>query len=168
VPKRVCECGECGRTTGGGRFLPGHDAKLKSRLLRDYRSGDPALRKVAAERILSLGWGAIMTKERPNRLQVAHREPLPETARAFRSKAAKAAAVSLAFEESRLKRDRRRRSGLRELVDLASALCTVCSHDHDVHVEQDGRSVCLDCQDTRAAVHTFASATSRLKGFWKA
>lgn len=30
---RDCECG-CGGTTRGGRFLPGHDAKLKGALLR--------------------------------------------------------------------------------------------------------------------------------------
>jgi predicted nuclease with RNAse H fold len=44
-----CECG-CGRPAAR-RFLPGHDAKLKSRLLRDLRAGDRARSEL--ER---LGW----------------------------------------------------------------------------------------------------------------
>jgi hypothetical protein len=35
-----CEC--CGEPTRGGRFLPGHDAKLVSTLLERIRSGDDA------------------------------------------------------------------------------------------------------------------------------
>ena len=35
APKK-CECG-CDGQTKGGRFLPGHDSKLKSRLQREYR-----------------------------------------------------------------------------------------------------------------------------------
>jgi hypothetical protein len=41
-PKPFCECG-CGGQTGGGRFIPGHDAKLKSRLfkiVREQMDGD--------------------------------------------------------------------------------------------------------------------------------
>jgi hypothetical protein len=38
--RRLCECG-CGATVSR-RFLPGHDAKLRSRLLRDLRAGDAA------------------------------------------------------------------------------------------------------------------------------
>jgi predicted nuclease with RNAse H fold len=46
----LCECG-CGATVRN-RFLPGHDAKLKSRLMRDCRAGD----EEACERLRQLGW----------------------------------------------------------------------------------------------------------------
>jgi hypothetical protein len=46
---RLCECG-CGEPVRR-RFLPGHDAKLKSRLLRDMAAGD-----AAKERLTGLGW----------------------------------------------------------------------------------------------------------------
>lgn len=36
---RACECG-CGGTTSGGTFLPGHDAKMRSRLLTEIRDGE--------------------------------------------------------------------------------------------------------------------------------
>lgn len=36
--KPLCECG-CGLYTGGGRFKPGHDAKLKGQLLREKYYG---------------------------------------------------------------------------------------------------------------------------------
>lgn len=38
---RECSCG-CGGMTGGGLFQPGHDAKLRSRLLSAIRAGDEA------------------------------------------------------------------------------------------------------------------------------
>jgi hypothetical protein len=38
-PKPFCECG-CGVQTAGGRFVPGHDAKLKSRLFAAARNGE--------------------------------------------------------------------------------------------------------------------------------
>jgi predicted nuclease with RNAse H fold len=47
---RLCGCG-CGATVSR-RFLPGHDAKLKSRLLREARSGDT----VAEQHLRRLGW----------------------------------------------------------------------------------------------------------------
>ena len=34
-----CECG-CGKLTKGGRFLPGHDARLHSRLLKAAKDGN--------------------------------------------------------------------------------------------------------------------------------
>src|SRR5215218_2745767 len=37
---RECQCG-CGGMTGGGLFLPGHDAKMRSRLLTAIRAGGP-------------------------------------------------------------------------------------------------------------------------------
>lgn len=50
---RTCECGECGETVGSrARFRPGHDAKLKSRLLKAARGGDTE----AIERLIKLGW----------------------------------------------------------------------------------------------------------------
>jgi hypothetical protein len=45
-----CEC--CGQPTKGGRFLPGHDAKLKGRLKRLNAAGDKAAYKELVER----GW----------------------------------------------------------------------------------------------------------------
>src|SRR5207245_242726 len=46
---RLCECG-CGGAVRR-RFLPGHDRKLRSRLLRDLRAGQAASRELAR-----LGW----------------------------------------------------------------------------------------------------------------
>lgn len=36
---RACGCG-CGDLTSGGTFLPGHDAKMRSRLLKEIRDGE--------------------------------------------------------------------------------------------------------------------------------
>jgi hypothetical protein len=47
----VCICG-CAGTTKGGRFLPGHDAKLKSALRARIAEGDEAARA----RMIELGW----------------------------------------------------------------------------------------------------------------
>ncbi len=47
---RSCECG-CG-LKGPGRFRPGHDAKLRSRLMKQAAGGD----KEAAARLAELGW----------------------------------------------------------------------------------------------------------------
>ena len=46
-----CECG-CGANTKGGRFLPGHDAKLKKALLDSALGGS----KRAANKLEKLGW----------------------------------------------------------------------------------------------------------------
>ena len=40
---RPCLC-SCGGTTKGGRFLPGHDAKLRSELMAQIKKGDVLLR----------------------------------------------------------------------------------------------------------------------------
>lgn len=48
---KPCECG-CGRTTKGGKFVVGHDAKRKSSLLTAARAGDDAARAELLER----GW----------------------------------------------------------------------------------------------------------------
>lgn len=54
---RLCECG-CGAPVRR-RFLPGHDARLKSALLRDLRAGEAARRDLAR-----LGWRAAGTASR--------------------------------------------------------------------------------------------------------
>ena len=46
-----CECG-CEATTKGGRFLPGHDAKLKAALIKEALGGS----KRAATKLEKLGW----------------------------------------------------------------------------------------------------------------
>lgn len=56
VEPRDCEC-ECGQQTKGGRFLPGHDAKLKSRLQSEYREASTKReRDKIAKRFDELGW----------------------------------------------------------------------------------------------------------------
>lgn len=59
-----CLCG-CGETTGGGRFRPGHDAKLKGQLLRQMRDGsktaDYRLRAIAS--LEEMGWGRFVRDE---------------------------------------------------------------------------------------------------------
>jgi hypothetical protein len=52
---RLCECG-CGATVRN-RFLRGHDAKLRSRLLREVRAGAAARRHLTR-----LGWTAFVEK----------------------------------------------------------------------------------------------------------
>jgi len=51
-----CLCG-CGEQTSGGKFKPGHDAKLKSRLVNEYRDGDEATSQNAKQQLDDLGWG---------------------------------------------------------------------------------------------------------------
>lgn len=46
-----CECG-CEATTKGGRFLPGHDAKLKAALIKEALDGS----KRAVTKLEKLGW----------------------------------------------------------------------------------------------------------------
>lgn len=48
---RPCMCG-CGGITKGGRFLPGHDARLKSQLLTEAREGN----EEAKLRLEELSW----------------------------------------------------------------------------------------------------------------
>lgn len=48
-PECMCDCGD---RTAGGRFLPGHDSKLKSRLAKQAKGGDDAAR----DRMIELGW----------------------------------------------------------------------------------------------------------------
>ncbi len=57
-----CECG-CKAGTKGGRFLPGHDAKLKSRLINAVRGGD----KASAKRMRDLGWERFVPTAEPTK-----------------------------------------------------------------------------------------------------
>jgi len=50
-PSLECLC-RCGGITKGGRFLPGHDAKLKKALIESARSGS----KRALNKLTALGW----------------------------------------------------------------------------------------------------------------
>lgn len=54
-----CECG-CGEITNGGRFRPGHDAKLKSRLIKEALAGG----KRAAAKLEALGWTRFLETKR--------------------------------------------------------------------------------------------------------
>jgi hypothetical protein len=63
--RRLCLCG-CGGTPKSGRFLPGHDVKLKSALLKRVALGDAA----AKDEMRQLGWEQFLpaqTSQAPNR-----------------------------------------------------------------------------------------------------
>ena len=52
-----CQCG-CKGITKGGRFLPGHDAKLKSKLVKACKQAKTPAQRAKAEKALEdLGWG---------------------------------------------------------------------------------------------------------------
>lgn len=55
VMPRFCECG-CGGQPKGGRFLPGHDAKLMSRLRRESKSEDTNVRENALLQLRARRW----------------------------------------------------------------------------------------------------------------
>lgn len=59
-----CLC-ECGGTTKGGRFLPGHDARLKGRLLKDVRdeNASKADRAAAVSKMDEFGWGDFLSRD---------------------------------------------------------------------------------------------------------
>lgn len=57
--KPECECG-CGETTNGGRFKPGHDAKLKSALVTAALDGN----KRAETKLETLGWTKFLDAKR--------------------------------------------------------------------------------------------------------
>ena len=58
-PKPECECG-CGERTGGGRFLPGHDARLKSALVTAALGGD----RRSTTKLEALGWTKFLNAKR--------------------------------------------------------------------------------------------------------
>ncbi|MGC3990168.1 MAG: hypothetical protein QM796_10900 [Chthoniobacteraceae bacterium] len=56
---KFCECG-CEAPTKGGRFLPGHDAKLKKQLIADALAGG----KRAEKKLEALGWTKFLEAKR--------------------------------------------------------------------------------------------------------
>lgn len=52
---RDCACG-CGGKTGGGLWVPGHDAKRKSLLFAEFRSGDPERKAAAEKELIARDW----------------------------------------------------------------------------------------------------------------
>ena len=50
----LCNCGELAGKKA--RFIPGHDQKLRSRLLIEFDHGSYSQRESAAERLMNLGW----------------------------------------------------------------------------------------------------------------
>jgi hypothetical protein len=67
----ACEC-DCGGTTvtGRARFIPGHDAKLASRLVTAALEGD----KAAERRLGKLGWQSKLDASRRSREAKAARK----------------------------------------------------------------------------------------------
>jgi len=64
---RLCMC-SCGDTTKGGRFLPGHDARLRSGLVAQIRKGDVLLRSdriTAEQRAFAVRHGLISQETLP-------------------------------------------------------------------------------------------------------
>ena len=63
-----CECG-CGEQTitGRARFIPGHDAKLASQLVRSALEGD----RTAEQRLKKLNWGSKLEAARRVRVKKA-------------------------------------------------------------------------------------------------
>lgn len=59
-PPPVCLCG-CGDRTKGGKFCQGHDAKLKSLMIEQYRD-EGALSPRLRDMVKELGWGDYMKK----------------------------------------------------------------------------------------------------------
>lgn len=55
VAGRECECG-CGGKTSGGLWVPGHDAKHKSRLYGLVRGTDPTQSELAKAELTKRGW----------------------------------------------------------------------------------------------------------------
>ena len=65
-----CECG-CGEQTitGKARFIPGHDAKLASQLVRSALEGD----RTAEQRLKKLNWGSKLEAARRVRAKKAEK-----------------------------------------------------------------------------------------------
>lgn len=56
---RNCRC-QCGGTTRGGMFLPGHDARYRSALVSKARAEDEDTRALAVRELKSLGWTGLL------------------------------------------------------------------------------------------------------------
>lgn len=54
-----------GVTPRKGLFAPGGDAKLKSRLLADFRTGNAAAKAKAEKQAEALGWSQFLTPAKP-------------------------------------------------------------------------------------------------------
>jgi hypothetical protein len=68
---RPCLC-SCGGTTKGGRFLPGHDARLRSELVAQIKKGDVLLRSdriTAEQRAFAVRHGLISEETLPEEEQ---------------------------------------------------------------------------------------------------
>ena len=72
TPGAPCECG-CAGTTGGGRYLPGHDAKHKANLIEAALKDDQA----AIDLLESKGWTKFLDKRR----EIKARPPKKRTPR---------------------------------------------------------------------------------------
>ena len=78
-PKPFCECG-CGAQTGGGRFIPGHDAKLKSRLFKIVRGQEEGDMAAAIAELHTRNWWYLLSKpaqpstHKPKKQTVAEQE----------------------------------------------------------------------------------------------
>lgn len=75
VERAECLCGCGGFPAGkGGRFLPGHDGRLKGQLLKVARGADPVAAEEAAGILVKFGWGHFLietAKERAKRQRIA-------------------------------------------------------------------------------------------------
>lgn len=58
---KTCQCG-CGAPVAR-RFLPGHDAKLKGRLLAETKSSEWWVREAAIDALIDLNWGHFINPE---------------------------------------------------------------------------------------------------------
>ncbi len=81
MPKCLCGCGE---QTKGGRFIPGHDAKLKSDLFAKGDNGD----KAAIAKLNELGWGELWINHQRVVKEKAERAERVAAEQADRKKAA--------------------------------------------------------------------------------
>lgn len=71
LERHACLCGCGGEPGKSSRFMPGHDGRLKGRLIATWRTGDATERADAAARMNELGWGnhLIETKEQRARAE---------------------------------------------------------------------------------------------------
>lgn len=100
---RACACG-CGGQTSGGTFLPGHDAKLKSRLLALIDEGGPEGEAAREElrkypRLATHDWPSRLGRKARERQEKADRKDRDARERAERD--ARDAAEKQASEEMR-------------------------------------------------------------------
>ncbi len=91
----LCECG-CEKETRGGRFLPGHDAKLKYSLIESAIKGG----KRAEAKLEKLGWtkhleakrAKLAVSQRAKPVAAAKTAPAPKAAKAGRKNSPTSAA----------------------------------------------------------------------------